>query len=53
MGGKLSLASDSEDEKAISKARREALASVNKWKAKRKEQFRTYLVGIHHSEHWF
>ena len=46
------LASDSEDEKAISKARREALASVNKRNAKKKEQFRTYLMGIHHSEHW-
>ena len=46
------LASDWEDEKAISKARKEALDSVNKWKAKKKEQFRTYLMGIHHSEHW-
>ena len=33
------LASDSDDEKAISKARRKALASVNKRKAKKQEQF--------------
>ena len=34
------LASDSEDEKAIKKARKEALASINKRKTKRCEQFR-------------
>ena len=34
------LASDSEDEKAIKKARKEALASINKRKIKRREQFR-------------
>ena len=34
------LASDSDDEKAICKARREALTSITKRKAKRREQFR-------------
>ena len=43
------LASDSDDEKAICKARREALTSITKRKAKRREQFRNAPLYTSHT----